>query len=172
MDIIRGLVKSLLAFLLFDTMAGQLLENTPYEKYARLFTGMLLILIMLSPLISAFKLWDTINFYSDFEFMNRENRVSMLEERMESLDKKKGLENEYKKQVKAGISQWFSMRNAEVEKCSIKIDSESGSIKSVKVSYTGDAGIEKEAVKMLKNALGTENVSVSHIKADEGPAPE
>lgn len=154
MDLIRGLVKSLLAFLLFETIAAQLLAHTSYEKYAKLFTGLLLILIMLSPIISAFKLWDTLNWNMESAFVRQEKDTKRLEAKMESLEEKSGILKEYKRQIKSVISEWFAQRGGSVVQFGINMDKESGDIKEVSISYTGENELEDEALVMLENTFG------------------
>lgn len=154
MDLIRSLVKSLLAFLLFETIAAQLLAHTSYEKYAKLFTGLLLILIMLSPVISAFKLWDTLNWNMESAFVRQERDTKRLEAKMESLEEKSGILKEYKRQLKSVISEWFTQRGGSALQCSINMDKESGEIKEVYISFTGEKELEDEALIMLENNFG------------------
>lgn len=190
MELVRSLVKSLLAFLLFETMIGQLLENTAYEKYAKLYTGLLLILIMLSPLISAFKLWDTLNWNVDFELMNQERFESSadfqispdarrhashtvenaenLERKMEDLERDMGIEKQYKIQLSSQLAQWFSQRNASMEECKIKINEEDGTIEKINISYAGDEKIKEEAVSMLNITLGIKEESISIKNVNNG----
>lgn len=154
MSLIRSLVKSLLAFLLFETIADQLLAHTSYEKYAKLFTGLLLILIMLSPIISAFKLWDTLDWNMEFALADQEKEIKSLEAKMESLEEKSGILKEYKQQLKEGISEWFSQRGGEVRDCRIAMDKESGNIKEVSILFSGEKELGDEAFTMLKNTFG------------------
>lgn len=154
MSLIRSLVKSLLAFLLFETIADQLLAHTSYEKYAKLFTGLLLILIMLSPVISAFKLWDTLDWNMEFELAHQEKEIKSLEAKMESLEEKAGILKEYKQQLKEGISEWFSKRGGEVRDCRITMDKESMDIMEVSISFSGEKELGDEALTMLKNTFG------------------
>ena len=165
MDLLRGLVKSLLAFLLFETIVAQLLAHTSYEKYAKLFTGLLLILIMLSPIISAFKLWDTLNWNVETAFVKQERDTKKLEAKMESLEEKAGILNEYKRQLKSVISTWFTQRGGSVSKCIINMDKESGDIKDVSIGFTGEKELEDEALIMLENNFGLKKEQIN-LKRD------
>lgn len=168
MDLIRSLVKKLLMFLLFETITSQLLAHTAYEKYAKMFTGLLLILIMLSPVISAFKLWDTLDWNVEFAYLRQERDTKRLEYEMESLEEKTGFLKEYRRQLKSGISEWFSQRGGKVTECSLRMDKESGEVKEVGIIFTGKKELEEEVLLMLENTFGLkkEQVDIKWADAD------
>ena len=50
MKVVYQWISSILCFLIFITMVIALLPAKKYEKYIRFFTGMMLILLVISPL--------------------------------------------------------------------------------------------------------------------------
>ena len=53
MEILYGWVKNIIYFMIFLSVAGSLLADSKYEQYIRFFTGALLILLTVSPLLDA-----------------------------------------------------------------------------------------------------------------------
>lgn len=56
-------VSNITFFLIFITIVNNLLPNKKYERYLKLFAGMILILLVLKPLTSSIRLEDTIAYY-------------------------------------------------------------------------------------------------------------
>ena len=60
MKVVYQWISSILCFLIFITMVIALLPAKKYEKYIRFFTGMMLILLVISPLTKGLRLEDRI----------------------------------------------------------------------------------------------------------------
>lgn len=58
-----GWVRNITCYLIFMTVITNILPNKKYEKYIRLFAGMVLILIVLKPLTSGLRLDDQIAYF-------------------------------------------------------------------------------------------------------------
>ena len=63
MKVVYQWISSILCFLIFITMVIALLPAKKYEKYIRFFTGMMLILLVISPLTKGLRLEDRIAYY-------------------------------------------------------------------------------------------------------------
>lgn len=61
MDFLYGWVKNLAVFMILISMIRNLLPKNNYEKYVRLFTGMLAVLLVLEPLIKMLGMQDSID---------------------------------------------------------------------------------------------------------------
>lgn len=91
MEGLYGWVKNIVFYLIFLTVLMGLLPSGKYEKYIRLFAGMILILIVASPFLSGIRLEDKMaGYFEEFSFQNdaqdlkkeiygmEEKRLSML----------------------------------------------------------------------------------------------
>lgn len=61
MESVYGWVKSIIYYMIFLSAANNLLADSKYEKYVRLFAGMVLILIVVSPLTGSLRLNEQIS---------------------------------------------------------------------------------------------------------------
>ena len=52
MDIIYGWIKNIICFYIFITVILHLLPKENYRKYVRFFTGMLLVILVMNPVLS------------------------------------------------------------------------------------------------------------------------
>lgn len=60
---VYGWVKSIIIYLILITVVMNLLGKSSYKKYIGIFTGMVLVLLILSPIIKIFKIEDSFNSY-------------------------------------------------------------------------------------------------------------
>lgn len=91
MEEITGWVRNLVFYLVFLTLVLNLLPAGKYEKYVRLFAGMVLVLVAIRPFTSGFRLDEKVAYYFDV-FSYREEAADfekqltgMEEKRMEEL---------------------------------------------------------------------------------------
>ncbi|PNV61217.1 sporulation protein [Clostridium sp. chh4-2] len=76
MEELYSWVKNITCYLIFITVAVNLLPNKNYEKYIRLFAGMVLILLVVKPLTGGLRLEDKISRY--FESITFHNEADEL----------------------------------------------------------------------------------------------
>lgn len=67
-------ISSILCFLIFITMITALLPSRKYEKYIRFFTGMMLILLVISPFTKGLGLEDRIAYYFETITFQKESQ--------------------------------------------------------------------------------------------------
>lgn len=76
MEELYSWVNNITCYLIFITVAVNLLPNKNYEKYIRLFAGMVLILLVVKPLTGGLRLEDKISHY--FESITFQNEADEL----------------------------------------------------------------------------------------------
>lgn len=76
MEELYSWVKNITCYLIFITVAVNLLPNKKYEKYIRLFADMVLILLVVKPLTGGLRLEDKISHY--FESITFQNEADEL----------------------------------------------------------------------------------------------
>lgn len=83
LDYIFGWIKDIVFYLILLTMVMHLLPNKQYHKYVKLFAGMLLVIIVISPMTQLLN-WDHI---FDFHYMEKsyEQEVSGMTEEIKQL---------------------------------------------------------------------------------------
>lgn len=76
MEGLYGWVGNITCYLIFITVVSNLLPNRKYERYLKLFAGMVLILLVLQPLTGSLRLEDRIAYY--FESITFQNESEDL----------------------------------------------------------------------------------------------
>lgn len=77
-------IKEILVFLILVSVINNILPDSSYKKYIRLFTGLILIIIMISPLLPYLKM-DSQEFDKYNISMDREGELESIERRIEEL---------------------------------------------------------------------------------------
>ncbi|GHU45235.1 hypothetical protein FACS1894111_13420 [Clostridia bacterium] len=88
MGIIYGWVKNIVCFYLFFTAVLQLLPKSNYQKYVRFFGGLLLTILLLSPIVSFFHKSDNLLYTISLEnFWQEQKSLQLDTEKMDALQK-------------------------------------------------------------------------------------
>lgn len=87
METITGWVRNLVFYLVFLTLILNLLPSGKYEKYVRLFAGMVLVLVALQPFTSGLRLDERIAYY--FEVFSYREEAEDLERKLTGMEEKR-----------------------------------------------------------------------------------
>jgi len=84
-DEIYSWIKNIVIYMLLNTIIMNLLGNKSYKKYAGIISGMILVLIVISPLMKLMSLDDNLDYYLRFNEFNIDtiefqNSLSVVEE--------------------------------------------------------------------------------------------
>lgn len=84
MIVIEVYVKEILVFLILTVIINNILPDNNYKKYIRLFTGLILIIIMISPILPYLKMDSSAigNYSLD---MGNSNELESIERKIEEL---------------------------------------------------------------------------------------
>ncbi len=110
MDTLFVWVKNIVSFLLILTLVYQLLPTKDYGKYVRVSAGMILLIVVISPLVTAMGLEENLDFYLSWESLKSQMEVDFLDglaledQKMENIMKeyKKNLEEQIRRTLKSG----------------------------------------------------------------------
>lgn len=80
-------VGNIAFYLIFISVAGNLLPNKKYEKYLKLFAGMVLILLVLKPLTGSLRLEDKIAYY--FESITFQKSSEDLQKELTGMEERR-----------------------------------------------------------------------------------
>lgn len=103
MNEIYSWVKSIIIFLVLTTIISNLLGKSTYKKYVNLITGIILVILVISPLLKLFQIDDTLDYFFSFNILSTEAEdmnsrlVNMEEGQMSEILK------EYKDEIKAQV---------------------------------------------------------------------
>lgn len=72
MEVLYSWIKSIVFYLILITAVINVLPDNGYKKYVKLFTGMMLVVLLISPLAKLLNFEDTLNFQYDSELYKQE----------------------------------------------------------------------------------------------------
>lgn len=122
MDAVYGWIRNLTGFFLFMSVIDNLLPNKKYGKYIRLFSGMILILLVLQPLTGSLRLEDRIaHYYESFVFRYQ---AEDLQTEILGIEKQRlsQMIEQYEHAVEQDVAQMAEDMGFAVIKCSVIID--------------------------------------------------
>lgn len=126
MDAVYGWIRNLTGFFLFMSVIDNLLPNKKYGKYVRLFSGMILILLVLQPLTGSLRLEDRIaHYYESFVFRYQAEDLQMEILGIEKQRLSQMIE-QYEHAVEQDVAQMAEDMGFAVIKCSVIIDGNEG----------------------------------------------
>ena len=124
MEVVYSWVKNLVCFYIFMTAILHLLPKESYRKYVRFFTGLLLVILVLTPVLSLLgdkeNLYDKISQTGFFqELDNLKLDTAHLEESQQEIYRK-----EYEKTIGMDIEQIARREELEVKEVSVQLTEE------------------------------------------------
>lgn len=104
MEVINHAVKSIVIYLILITVVMNLLGNSTYKKYVGIFTGMVLIMLVITPIMTFLKADNKLNHYLDYHYWNVENKSLINEMNVAKEKQVTEVLKEYKKNVEEEIT--------------------------------------------------------------------
>ena len=155
MEELYGWVKNITCYLIFITVAVNLLPNKKYEKYIRLFAGMVLILLVVKPLTGSLRLEDKISRY--FESISFQNEADDLKNDligMENIRLVKVIE-QYQEAVAGDLEQMAQMEGFYPVSTSVTIEGDQekenfGQVTRISMTVSAETGPQETLVEPVK----------------------
>ncbi len=183
MDKIFDWIRSIVIYMIMNTIIMNLLGNSSYKKYISVISGMLLVLIVISPLMELLHLDLNLDYYmasNDFaiETSDFENRLRQMEQKQMN-----EIFSEYQEKLKASIKDLLAEEEVVLDEFHLEFDKDQkspsfGAIKGMDIK----ASIENENStneKEAKEKIEIEKVIIDRIakkdkeenKLDQLPTP-
>ncbi len=156
-------VKNIIIFLVLSTIINNLLGKSTYKKYINLITGIILVILVISPLFKVFELDKSLEYYMSTNFFIAEseniNQI-LLDSEQEQKDR---ILAEYKERINEQIASLIKNQDLYVVNLNITIDEEPesisfGSLKTIDLT----AGFKKQKAK--ENLSKMEPIEIDKIK--------
>lgn len=182
MNEIYSWVKNVIIFLVLSTIVNNLLGKSTYKKYVNLISGIILVLLVISPLFKLFKLDNSLEYYMSTNFFITEteniNKVLLDSEK----EQKNRILVEYKDRINSQIASLIENRDLYVIDLRITIDenleSENfGKLKTIvleagyKKQKTKDNLSKIEPIEIGKIEIGHEE-DINKVKKRDYLSPE
>lgn len=157
-------IKNIVFFLVLLTIVNNVIGNESYKKYVNLISGMILIIIVISPIFNLFDIEKTLDFYLDkntfiTESHNFNKELIKLEDRQTQV-----IVEEYKKEIIKRTGKLLENEDLYISQIHIdiddKIDGDSfGKIEKLDVIASYIAKRESEIIEPIKK-IGIDKVEI------------
>lgn len=156
-------VKNIIIFLVLSTIVNNLLGKSTYKKYINLITGIILVILVISPFFKVFELDKSLEYYMSTNFFVAEseniNKV-LLDSEQEQKDR---ILAEYKDRINEQIASLIKNQDLYVIDLKITIDEEPGSVSFGSLKTIDlKAGYKKQKTK--DNLSKMEPIEIDKIK--------
>ncbi len=179
MEYIYTWVKNIIIFLILVNILSNLVQSANYKKYTKIFTGMVLIIIVIAPISKILNLGNKLDFNFNSELVKLDTRLSDID--FGDIENKKNelILNEYKDEITNQIKDFALKEGLNVKSVDLKINEETsdnnyGKIENINIILTknlSDSQIKVEKVKKInikdktsKNNNLNESISEINIK--------
>lgn len=128
LDMIYDWIKNIIIFLVLTTIIANLLGKSAYKKYINLITGIILLILVISPLFKLLKLEDSLDYFFTANYLLAETKeIDIKFNDMEDKQTETIL-LEYKEKIKAQIGNLLESEDLYIISIVITIDEKSNSL--------------------------------------------
>lgn len=165
MEQVENWVRNIVCYLIFLTLICNLLPSGKYEKYVRLFGGMVLILVVIQPFTSSLQLDEKIAYY--FETFSFQEEMSGLKEELGEMDRQRveTITKEYEQAAASDVGRMA--KEAGFSPVSVEVD-----IDSDQESETFGMVVQVSLVVEGENGTGEDNGEETYGKEKESRAEQ
>ncbi len=154
MNILYGWVKNIVAFYILMTAVLHLLPKSSYQKYVRFFGGLLLVVLLLTPILQLFKKQDTLLDHVSYESFRQQMDTIQLDTQGLEQHQRELYQKEYGKAIGGDITLMAEEEGLTVQKIQVELteDYEIATV-TMHVSLTGQQdGIFIEKITLKDNS--------------------
>lgn len=180
MDVIYTWIKNIIIYMILNTIIMNLLGNSSYKKYVSIVSGMILVLIVISPLMNVMDLEDNLDYFiqsNEFavETSNFQSDLSQMEEKQKDL-----VFDEYQKKIQKQITDMLLVEGVYLTNISLTLDmdvaSDSyGQIKNIKMSASmksSEEDVNTDTLRIDEIDINSIDISGEEDKTTENlPSP-
>lgn len=164
MDEVYSWVKNIVIYMILNTIIMNMLGNKSYKKYVSIVSGMILVLIVISPIIRLMKLEDKLEFFiqaNDYSLEAAEfkNDLSRVEQEQKDL-----ILEEYEEKIRQETEKLLQEEGLTLTGFDIEIDQDVNSIRFgeiTRINITATAGQQEEK---NRKRLNIREIEVAAIK--------
>jgi stage III sporulation protein AF len=167
MEEVYSWIKNIVIYMLLNTIIMNLLGNKSYKKYASIVSGMILVLIVISPLMKLMKLDENLDYYLKYNDFNVnttefENSLTVVEDKQ-----REAVFGEYEDKIIDQTKELLLEENLYPESIKIDIDQDTesstfGKITGINIiaatggenSNKDDTGLQIEEIEVTRVTIG------------------
>lgn len=168
MDVIYTWIRNIVIYMILNTIILNLVGGKNYKKYVSIVSGMILVLIVISPIMNFMKVENKLDFFlkeNDFSVETSEFKMDL--NRMEETQRE-ALFVEYKKKIKEQVEEELATEQLKLTEFDVELNQdpsspEFGEILSMDITATTEYNNQKDE----KERLSIDKIEISHINVGE-----
>lgn len=168
MEAVYGWVKNIIYYMIFLAVVNNLLADSKYEKYIRFFAGMVLILLVVSPLTGRLRLDQQIS--SMFQSISLYNDANDLKSELWEMDDRRyeQIMGKYGEAVEQDIAAMAQADGLTCVSAQVQIDQDRnsstyGQVKSIRMEVTGGESQAQDNIYMGSRAVNVDAGNVDSV---------
>lgn len=163
MSEVYGWVKNIVIFLVLTTIVTNLLGKSSYKKYVNLITGIILVILVISPLLKLFQLESSMDYYftTNTLLAEAEDMNGRLVEAGEG--QVPAILKEYKEQIGKQVGNLLLEQDVYLENIEVTIDEEENSSTFGNLLSLNITASHKES-ETVESPVGIDKVRIEDIK--------
>ena len=166
MEEVYSWIKNIVIYMILNTVIMNLLGNKSYKKYVSIVSGMILVLIVISPIMKLMKLDENLDYYmqaNDFavETSDFKHDLSRMEEKQSE-----AIFMEYKEKIRMKIKELLLEEEVYLDNFDVTIDTDTGSStfgELLRIDITASME-EKES---NSSRLQIEDIEIEEVNIDQ-----
>lgn len=165
-------IRNIVVYMMINTIIMNLLGNKSYKKYVSIASGMILILIVVSPLVKVLKLEENLDYFLEsysfsMDTTDFKNELSLVEDRQAEK-----ISLEYQKQVKAQVKEILQKDQIYLQDMEVQIDMNTksetyGQITGMKISATTEQNKAAAGKRLMIDQVLIEQVTIGEEARNE-----
>lgn len=173
-------IRNIVVFMMINTIIMNLLGNKSYKKYVSIASGMILVLIVVSPLVKILKLQENLDYFLEshnftLDVSDFKNELNQME-----TDQKDKLLTDYKGQIKSQVKELLMRDKVYLKSFDVQIDMDSesktyGQILKMNVKATTDEDQEISGKSLIIDSIKIDPISMgdnAKKEMEKLPSPE
>jgi Stage III sporulation protein AF (Spore_III_AF). len=158
-------IRNIVVFMMINTIIMNLIGNKSYKKYVSLASGMILVLIVVSPLVKVLKLQESLDYFLDsntfaMDTSNFKNELSNVEE-----EQSDAIYSEYKDEIKNQVKKLLKVDNVYLKSFEVQIDTNTksdtyGEIAKMNIKATTEESQETTSDNLIINDISIDHISI------------
>lgn len=160
-------IKNIVIYMIINTVIMNLLGNKSYKKYVSIVSGMILVLIVISPLVKLLKLQDNLDYflrYNEFalDTSDFKSNLKQVEEKQS-----KAVFSEYEDKIKTQVKKQLQKDNLYMKSCEITFDTDTKSNTYGEILGMTITAATEKSEETGGDSLAVEKIEIPHITTDK-----
>ena len=166
MDTVLSVVRNVTIFMILSTIVGNLVSKSTYRKYFTFFTGIILIIIVIGPIMTMLKGDDLMSYFlKENQWKEYMNEKTVEFKVSGDLVSKEWLSS-YEEQLEKGVRTYFEDQNLTVDDVDVKMSKKDyGVISSIRVELVDAPNDVSEWLAKVSELYGVEEENIHLISS-------